>query len=202
MDRSGPDAPIEPIVLERMHRSVHRMTRMVNALLDFARSREGVGIPIERKAMDLGALCREVLDELSVAYPNRETVLEVDRPALGAWDKDRLAQVVSNLVANAIQYGDDRAVRVRVTGSESTVCLEVQNWGQVISPDDLAFLFDPFRSAQPPERRRSQNLGLGLYIVREVVLAHGGSVDARSSEAEGTVFAVRLPRNADAEAAR
>jgi PAS domain S-box-containing protein len=191
----GARTPAETLVLERMHRSLQRMTRMVVALLDFARSREGVAFPITRQRLDIVTLCREVLDELSLAHPGRQLTLEAPGPAPGAWDGDRLAQVVSNLVSNAIHHGDrGQPVLVRVTDEPTAVCLDVHNRG-VIPPEDLAGMFDPYRTAsRPPGARRDQNAGLGLYIVREIVLAHGGTVEARSTATEGTVFSVRLPR--------
>jgi PAS domain S-box-containing protein len=194
--QQGPRPPAESLALERMHRSLRRMTRMVNALLDFARSREGVGLPIRRERIDLGRLCREVLDELSTGQSRPPLELDVTGPVLGAWDGDRLAQVVSNLANNAIHHGDrDRPVRIRVTGTETLACVEVHNWGAPIAAEDLAHLFDPFRTGQGLGRNHAQGAGLGLYIVREIVVAHGGTVEARSSADEGTVFSVRLPRD-------
>jgi PAS domain S-box-containing protein len=195
--RHGQRPATETLTLERMHRSLRRMTRLVNALLDFARSREGVSIPIRRERLDLGGLCREVLDELSAGHSRRQLELEVGGPVLGAWDGDRLAQVVSNLVNNAVHHGDkDLPVRIRVSATETSACLEVHNWGAPITAADLAHVFDPFWTARGSDPGRAQGAGLGLYIVREIVVAHGGTVDARSSAAEGTLFSVRLPRDA------
>jgi signal transduction histidine kinase len=199
----GPRPPAETVMFERMHRSLQRMTRMVNALLDFARSREGQGIPVRRERVDLGGLCREVLDELSVGHSRQQLELEVVGPVVGAWDGDRLAQVVSNLVNNALQHGDKaRPVHIRVSGTETSALLEVHNWGAPIAEADLAHVFDPFRTATGPTAGRAQGAGLGLYIVREIVVAHGGTVDARSSEVDGTLFSVRLPRELEARAAK
>jgi PAS domain S-box-containing protein len=193
----GPRSPAETLTLERMHRALRRMTRMVNTLLDLARSREGVGIPIQRKPIDLGELCREVVDELSLGPSRQQLELEVTGPVVGAWDGDRLAQVITNLTNNAFHHGDrSRPVHIRVSGTETSACLEVHNWGEPIAAGDLAHLFDPFWTTDDPDRNRAQGAGLGLYIVREIVVAHGGAVDARSSALEGTLFSVRLPRDA------
>ena len=119
---------------------------------------------------------------------------------MGTWDQDRLAEVLSNLAGNAIQYATlETAVTVRVLADgEAAVIVEVINQGDPIPADVLPFIFEPFRRARQRERSPSGNLGLGLYIAHQIVLAHGGTLDARSFDGT-TTFAIRLPRDTPVE---
>ncbi|MGQ0508020.1 MAG: sensor histidine kinase, partial [Myxococcaceae bacterium] len=113
------------------------------------------------------------------------------------WDADRLAQVVANLVLNAVKYGDrDHPIHVRAWDEEGEQMMTVHNRGEPIPPSLLPHVFEPFRRGafRQNAERRGGGMGLGLYIVRETVRAHGGSIQVISSEHEGTRFTVRLPR--------
>ena len=181
--------------LDRIIASGERMGRIIDQLLDFTRIRSGGGIPCEPRRMDLASVCRQVLDELENVRPDRQVVFEVDGDSTGQWDPDRLGQVVSNLVSNAIQHGtNDGPVIVRIDGNKpETVFLRVWNSGTV--PADMSStMFDPFRGAEQ-RWARTQGLGLGLYITQQIAQAHGGTVDATTSEEAGTTFTVTLPRN-------
>jgi signal transduction histidine kinase len=114
----------------------------------------------------------------------------------GEWDAARLAQVVSNLVDNALTHGDrDEPVRVSVDAEEAGVRLKVMNRGPVVPPELMPELFEPFRRGVVTDRAsRSRGLGLGLYIVKAIVAAHGGTIDVHSTIRDGTMFSVRLPR--------
>jgi len=142
---------------------------------------------------DLDALSRNVVSELRVAFPGRELVVVSDGDANGHWDHDRLAQVLSNLVGNAIQHGDTGApIIVRIDGTDAaTVGLHVHNRG-TIAPQHLPSLFDPFRRAAA--KGSSPGLGLGLYITKLIATAHGGDVSVTSDDEKGTTFSVSLPR--------
>jgi PAS domain S-box-containing protein len=178
----------------RIISSSARMTRMIEQLLDITRVRAGGGIPLEPCETNLGELCTQAIAELEVAYPSWTLKLETAGDLDGVWDPDRLEQVVSNLVSNAGQHGRaDGIVTVRLDGrAPDSVTLEVHNHGTL--PDAVRpSLFDPFRGARS-RRDSSRGLGLGLFIVKAVATAHGGSVDVRSTPAEGTSFQVRLPR--------
>ena len=112
----------------------------------------------------------------------------------GMWDPDRLAEVLSNLVGNAIEYaapGTDVSVKVRAAGAE--VVVEVANQGAPIPEDVHPFIFEPFRRARPREKSAAGNLGLGLYIAHQIVLAHGGTLEAHSGDGS-TTFMIRMPR--------
>ncbi len=179
--------------LSHMRASETRMTRMIDQLLDLTRSRSDVGLRVTRAPLDLGALTRSIVDELSLAHAGRAVELTVEGDASGEWDPDRLGQVLSNLIGNAIEHGTAEApVRVRVDGSDAEwVVLETQNAG-AIAEEHLASLFDPFRRASA-DASRSSGLGLGLYITKVIAEAHGGRVGVESSGRE-TTFRVQLPR--------
>jgi PAS domain S-box-containing protein len=181
--------------LDRILNSGSRMERMIDQLLDFTRVRVGHGIPLRPQQMDLVPLLKHVLDELDLANQHPRLRLEVTGDAKGTWDPDRLSQVFSNLVGNALEHGDiRRGVHVLVDGTApETVRVRVHNMGAV-PPEMIPSMFDPM-SGEGPRRARSQGLGLGLYITQELARAHGGSIGVESSEAAGTTFTVLLPRS-------
>lgn len=176
----------------RILASTERMGRMVRQLLDLTRIRLAGGMPLELRRVDLEQVCRRVIDELEGAIPDASIHLEVTGDTTGAWDGDRLLQVVSNLVANAVQHAPEKqGIRIGLTGTEEAVELTVHNVG-VIPEELLEAVFEPFRRARMGVRH--EGLGLGLFITKHIVEAHGGSIEVASSEAEGTIFTVRLPR--------
>jgi len=182
--------------LSRIVASGERMSMMIEQLFDFTRVRAGGGIPIAPHPTNLGDLCSQAIGEIELAHAEWTVQQEGHGDLRGTWDSDRLLQVLSNLVANACQHGAaDVPVLVRLDGtSKDRVRIEVRNRGAIpafLVPE----LFEPFRSTRH-RRDRSRGLGLGLFIVREIVRGHGGSVDVTSTEAEGTVFVVQLPRHA------
>ena len=188
-------------VSERWTRSVEyvlsgarRMARLVDQLLDLARARQTGGIPVRlTPGTDLREVVRAAVDELSAAHPRAEIVLRRDEPISGVWDPDRLAQVASNLIGNAIVHGTGR-VEVSVGTSGSEALLEVQNGGAPIRADVLARIFEPFeRSSGNLSPANNDGLGLGLFIAERIVTAHGGRIGVRSNAEDGTIFAVALP---------
>jgi PAS domain S-box-containing protein len=183
----------------RLATSAERMSHIVDQTLDFTRSRLGGGIPISVGDADLASICRQAIDEMEVAHPGVEFHLSTEGDARGRWDAQRLSQVLSNLLGNAVQHGDTgRPVRVQVRGgADDAVELIVRNDGPPIPPALLPVIFEAFRHGAR-EQQSSGSLGLGLFIVRQIALAHGGDVTAHSSPSEGTSFVVRLPRGARA----
>jgi PAS domain S-box-containing protein len=179
----------------RIARNADRMAKMISQLLDLTRARLGGGIPIDPKPVDLNEVCAEVVGDSEIANPDRAVRFEHAGDGKGVWDRERLAQVVANLVGNAVQYGRaDGVVTVRLADDAGGgVLLTVHNDGTPIAADVLPSIFDPFRRGSE-HRERSESLGLGLFIVDEIVRAHGGSIEVTSTEAEGTTFSVRLPR--------
>lgn len=180
----------------RLIRSGASMKALLDDLVDFNRTKLGLGINIVPADADLAALLADELEQLRGAHPGRQLELEVVGDARGRWDGPRLQQLLRNLVTNAIKYGTaDAPVRVVLTGAEADVRIEVTNRGPAIEQSALAQIFDPLKrgSEQGGSRNADGGLGLGLYIVREVAQAHGGQVGASSDGGE-TVFTVRLPR--------
>jgi signal transduction histidine kinase len=191
-----PDAVTK--TMRRIATSADRMARMISDLLDVTRSRVAGGMPIERKPADLHAICRNVIDELEAAHPARTVQFTTLGSGHGVLDPDRLAQVVSNLVSNALDYSPGGTpVHVAVRGDDPTLLeLEVNNLGTPIPPEVLETIFDPFRRGPGAagSRRTSKGLGLGLFIAQQIVEAHGGSIRATSMLEQGTTLTVSLPR--------
>jgi signal transduction histidine kinase len=179
---------------KRVASSAARMGRMIDQLLDLTRARLGEGIPLEPKAgVELNEVVTTAVDELRTFHPHARVLLEADEQVHGTWDPDRLGQVVSNLVANAIHHGEGM-VEVRVRTVEKSAVLDVHNSGPPIPADVLPRIFEPFRRTQ---RSGSHGLGLGLFIATRIVTAHGGRIDVRSAEGEGTTFTVELPLDSE-----
>ena len=178
---------------ERILSSGKRMSRMIEDMLDMARARLAGGIPLKREAAQLGALVERVVGEIQAAYPEQRIEVLATGDLNGNWDGERLAQVVSNLLGNALQHGEGDAVTVKVDGTQAeAVVVTVSNSGTIPS-ELLPRLFDPFRGAQR-QAGRAEGLGLGLYIVQQIVLAHGGNVQVQSGEDNRTTFRVSIPR--------
>ena len=179
--------------------SAGRANEIVNNLLDLTRSRLGSGLPIIRQPMDMGFVSRQLVDEMRAMHPNREFQLNVMGDVSGIWDKARIGQVFSNLIGNAVQYGFRSApITIRVEGTPREVVLSVHNEGVPISPDALGTIFSALTRAQSNDDTKSRpisaNLGLGLFISKEIVTAHGGDIRVSSSEKDGTIFRVNFPR--------
>ncbi len=179
-------------VMQRIDGSAERMSRLVKQLLDFTRARMAGGIPLRPREMVLEEVCRRIIAELELAFPARPIHLEVHGESRGYWDEERLAQVLSNLVSNAIQYSPPGTpVSVRLEAQEAQQRVEVHNAGLPIPEALREHLFEPFHRS---ERAHRGGLGLGLYIVAQIVQAHGGHVEVSSTLEEGTCFTLLLPR--------
>jgi signal transduction histidine kinase len=181
------------------------MGRMIADLLDYTRTRLGAGMPTSPAAMDLTDLCRAVLAEFQAGHPQRVLRFHGGAAATGEWDAARLRQAISNLLANAIQHGRaDAPVDLTLSTAGRDVVIAVHNSGLPIPPNALPTIFEPLvRAVSPtaPKHRVTGSIGLGLYIAREVVNAHGGAIDVTSTAADGTTFTVRLPRERSAAGA-
>jgi signal transduction histidine kinase len=179
----------------RIAASATRMSGYVNDLLDFTQTLLGAGLPVARVPLDLALLCEEVVDELRAAHPSALVKVDVQGAPSGSWDGPRLSQLLSNLVTNAIIHGDaSQPITVAVTGAGGLATVAVHNEGEPIPAGDLANLFQPLMQEQRTTRRHgSSGLGLGLYIAREIALAHGGTLHVASEAETGTTFTARLP---------
>ncbi|TMA29799.1 MAG: PAS domain S-box protein [Deltaproteobacteria bacterium] len=179
-------------VVHRVAASAERMARMIDDLLDFARSRLGGGFPIHPRRVDLRELVEHTIEELEFAHATRTVHFRAEGDLWGTWDADRIAQVVSNLVGNALQHSPDGSpVEVTLVDRGEDVVLETLNGGPPIPAEVLPHIFEPGRRSAG-----SGGLGLGLFIAQQIVLAHGGSISATSSPEEGTRVSMTLPRRA------
>ena len=181
--------------VQRILSSSRRMERLIRDLLDFTRVRLGGGIPVSRQWVDLATVCHKLADEIQVQQPARVVDIQLDGDLGGQWDSDRLSQVVQNLLVNAVKHGGPAGpVTLRARANGSGVVLEVHNGGPPIPEPVRKHLFEPFHPGG--NGRQGGSVGLGLFIVKSIVVAHGGTVEVRSEEGEGTTFRVWLPREA------
>ena len=176
----------------RILTSSTRMEGLISDLLDFTRARLGAGIPIARMEVDLEAECRNTVDEIAAFHPACKVSLQATGELRGLWDGARIAQALSNLLGNAVQHGTPHGpIAVTLRGETDRVVLSVHNEGRPIPKRHLQDIFDPFRQLKPGHAKT--NVGLGLYIVQAIVVAHRGTVDVDSSQ-DGTTFTIQLPR--------
>ncbi|HEX8820240.1 MAG TPA: PAS domain S-box protein, partial [Archangium sp.] len=179
----------------RIYAASDRATKMIRDLLDFTQARVG-GIPVNPRPLDFHEHVHRVVEEVRLAWPERALEFHASGDGRGAWDEGRLAQVITNLVGNALQHSPpDTPVRVTTRGEADGVLLEIHNEGAPIPAELLPTLFEPYQRG-PESGTGRGSLGLGLFIARQIVLGHGGGLDVRSSAEDGTTFTVRLPRGA------
>ncbi len=182
----------------RVKRSAATMTAMVHDLLEYARTQLGGSMPIKRHLADMEKICQAAIEDASAAHPDCRFELETSGELLDDFDRDRLQQVFSNLLNNAAQYrGKEHPITIVARGDPGAITIEVKNFGPVIPEKSLKAIFDPLvqlSSDAQQQDRPSTSLGLGLFISREITIAHGGTLKVESSEDSGTVFTVRLPR--------
>jgi signal transduction histidine kinase len=184
----------------RIFNSSKRMDAIIRDLLDFSTSHLGEGIPVDPSTVDLLEICHGVVEEANTFHPDRKIELLCEGELTGVWDGDRMAQVFANLISNAIQHGKpEGAIKVSICGLPDEVIYQVKNEGDIIPPAKLRTLFDPVkRFAIRPASERigagTQNLGLGLYVVKQIVDAHGGAISVTSSEEDGVAFSLHIPR--------
>ncbi len=181
----------------RILSSGNRMGRMIEDMLDLARARLAGGIIVKREPADFGALVERVVREHQAAAAERLIETTYAGQFAGRWDAERVAQVASNLIGNALKHGDaEGPVQVHLDGTAADfIILSVANTG-TIPPHLRDHLFDPFRGAQRPAGR-NEGLGLGLYIVYQIVKAHGGRVDIDTGRDNRTSIRIVMPRTAE-----
>ena len=188
-----PDTDLVAVLADRVLSSSQRMGRMIEDLLDVTRIRHAGGLALQLGRADMQSIVQRTLDEVQTSFPDRniESVLQGDMA--GVWDSERLCQVATNIVGNAIHHGaPDQPVRVAVDGTQASVVTVAVSNGGTIAPELLPHLFDPFRGRDRAPGRH-QGLGLGLFIAHQVVRAHGGRIDVHSQDGT-TRFVVELPR--------
>jgi PAS domain S-box-containing protein len=180
--------------LRVIEQSARRMNEMIGTLLDFTRLRFHGSLPVSVEEIDLDELVRGIVAELQAAHRRRAIELCASGNLRGRWDPGRIAQLLSNLASNALWHGElESPVRVSLAEEGEAVLLSVSNRGPVIPPELVERLFEPFQQGTDSGGAGRRGLGLGLFIVREIVRAHGGTIDVRSGD-DLTTFAVTLPR--------
>ncbi|PKL39395.1 MAG: sensor histidine kinase [Candidatus Riflebacteria bacterium HGW-Riflebacteria-1] len=174
------------------------MSKLIRDMIDFASTWLGSAMPLNCEPGDLQMLCREVFDGFRATHPQRTLHFNPRGDLTGNWDAARIRQVISNLLVNALQHGSpDGPVELSAASEGPAVVLSVHNEGTPIPPEALPTLFDPLVrhvTVESSLQRAPGSIGLGLYIVREIVNAKGGTIAVASTAQQGTTFTVRLPR--------
>jgi PAS domain S-box-containing protein len=184
------------VILGRILSSSERALRLISSLLDFSQARVGGGFVLHYTPVDLREYLGLLVEEVRMTHPGHDIQLEFSGEGKGEWDSDRLAQLLTNLLNNALEHGlEEEPVWLRVSGEPDAMVFVIHNRGAPIPPDVVPYLFEPMRRGDGARRSsKNKSVGLGLYIVQQIVFAHGGTIEVNSSEAEGTTFTVRLPR--------
>ncbi len=196
LQRSGLPPPLARSV-GRIQDACRMSLALIRDLLDFTQARLGSGIRIRPAPGDLVEIVNKAVQELAALNPARRVSVRASGGGAGLWDADRVAQVVSNLVSNALVHGrPDSEVTVDLAVDAERAVLSVHNFGEPIPPELHASIFEPLRQGGREPGGGARNIGLGLYIVSKIAQAHGGRVDVVSSAAAGTTFRVELPRSA------
>ena len=185
--------------VKRISRGAARMGGMIRDLLEYTRTRLGRAIPISAQAGSLETICRRAYDEARAAHPERQFRLDISGNLEGHFDSERLEQMLSNLLSNAVQHGArSEPIILSARGEPDRITVQVKNYGRPIPADQLQVIFNPLvqipSALTDPESEPATSLGLGLYIAHEIVAMHGGTLVAESSDEGGTVFSTRLPR--------
>jgi sigma-B regulation protein RsbU (phosphoserine phosphatase) len=182
--------------LAQMDRAAQRSLAMVQSLLDFSESHWRGGLPTRPILVEAGEIAGRIVDEVRATHPDRVIILDVRGRQPFQLDPTRVEQVLSNLIGNAIAHGSpETPIEVCVDAREDEALLAVKNRGPVIPQEHMAMLFQPFTRGpvNDPVQTRPRGLGLGLFIVQEIVNAHGGTISVESSRDQGTTFSIRLP---------
>jgi signal transduction histidine kinase len=189
--------------ISKIIHAANRMEKLIRQLLDYSRIELRIGFPLDIRPSDVGASCSRVIEQFRALNPTREIRYEPGERFEVCWDPDRIEQVLENLVGNALKYSPpNTTVRLAWKKEGDDVVIRVNNSGAPIPEDVLPHIFEPFRRGKNQEVGASKDsLGLGLYIVRQIIIQHGGKVDVQSAPLEGTTFTVRLPRSMSAPAA-
>ena len=195
--RIGALSERQRMLISQISLSSIRAIEILDQLLDLTRVRIGSGLRVIRAQMDMAFVARQLVDEMRAAHPERTFTVDVSGDTNGNWDRPRIGQVLSNLLGNAVQYGfKDLPISVSVNGETTVVTVSIHNDGVPIPPGAVARIFDALvRSGEGEDAHlQSNNLGLGLYITNEIVIAHGGTIKVASSEKHGTTFTALFPR--------
>lgn len=195
----------------RIRNATNRISKMIQDLLDFTHTRLGGRLPMRRRRTDVAEVCAALLDEIAATFPQAEIRLNCPADLYGDFDADRLGEMLSNLISNAVKYGrDGTPVTVTVAPTDGEICFTVHNDGEPIPKNLRRAIFEPLirggmQEPATPALGRPQapagadeGLGLGLYISKQIAEAHGGRISLTSTLGAGTTFEVRVPRGLDA----
>ena len=196
MERAGSTDPKQAKIVAELVRTTNRATRILNDLLDLTRTSFGTEIPISRSEVDMVALCHSIADEFRGIHHSRLINVKHQGDPVGYWDVARTGQVLSNLIGNALQHsGASSPITVTVLGNEpDAIKVFVHNFGRPIPVESQRSIFQSWMRGQVQDVGENTHLGLGLYIARLFIEAHGGEIDVTSDEKSGTTFLVQLPR--------
>ena len=181
----------------RIYNTSHRMNKLINDILDYSGNQLGQGLSVILTPTNLAKICNDIIEEQQIAHPKRSIVVESNGTFDGNWDEQRIAQVFSNLLGNAIQHGvSESPIQVNLTSTQDSVNIKISNQGMPIPKSKLKTIFEPMTRHEENENKdysQKSSLGLGLYISREIVLAHNGVLNVTSTKKEGTTFEISLP---------
>jgi signal transduction histidine kinase len=188
-----------PKVIDRTLRSAARIANILNDMLDFVQGEMQGGMRVQVRDTDMDMVGERVVMDARLRFPDRKVNWLPAGNATGEWDENRIAQALANLINNAVKYSDpDHAVDVKVScDAKNRIVVAVRNRGEPIPTHRLETFFRPFVRGAPD--RADAGLGLGLYVVKEIAMAHGGNVHAISTAADGTMFSLVLPRQMASE---
>ena len=200
LNRPGLTSAEREVASARLATQVDEITGLISNLLDFTRSRLGAGIPIERSPCDIGEVCSEALDSIKARYHLHRFFFTREGELTAVADASKMGQALKNLLLNAAKFGvRGGTITLNATGHADSIVLKVINHGPVIAPELLPFMFEPlpqsFSPGQPLDRDLSPGMGLGLFIVREIVNGHLGTITVESASESGTVFTIQLPKD-------
>lgn len=186
------DAEKDLEMSEKIIKTAKRMQFLIEDLLDTTQTFQGDRIKIERKNIDLSSICFEIIDEFKVANPSLNIQFHTQGKCMGEWDEGRIGQVLTNLLSNAVSYGNTKKpIKVDLIEECDEVILQVNNQGNLINEEVKEQIFTPFwRGAR--KKTNSSGLGLGLYIVKQIVESHDGTINFESTPEYGTTFTVRF----------
>ena len=184
----------ETELARKISRSASLAARLIDQLLDLTRSRLGGGIPIQTTHFAINDIVRQVTGEIELMHPDRPLRVDVRPDIRGMWDRDRMYQLLANLMGNAVQHGAPRSpIDLRIAADDTDAFIEVSNRGEPIPPEMLPFVFDAYRQGRAGNASRARGLGLGLFIAQQIAHAHGGLITVTSSSGDGTTFRARIP---------
>jgi signal transduction histidine kinase len=193
--RIGPLNERQRMLISQIAVSAGRATELLDQLVDLTRARLGAGLQLFRVPMNMAFVARQLVEEMRASHPGRIFTVDVSGDTEGEWDQPRIGQIFSNLLGNAVRYGfSDLPVKVVITGEPAEMSISVHNDGISIPATAVRGIFDALVRGSSDENAipSSNSLGLGLYITKEVVAAHGGTIKVTSSEKGGTTFTARF----------